>query len=54
VSERKVRPDLLLENGLRFHMQVKFLVENEQKGLGLGIRYSTCEKAKMSEEPRRG
>jgi hypothetical protein len=49
VGERGVRHDLLLENGLRFHMQGKVVVEIEQKGLGVGIRYSTREKAGQDE-----
>jgi hypothetical protein len=49
VGEREVRLDLLLENGLRFHMQGKVVVEIERKGMSLGMRYSTQEREGQDE-----
>ena len=49
VGEREVRLDLLLENGLRFHMLRKLVVEIERKGMSLGMRYSTQEKEGQDE-----
>jgi hypothetical protein len=53
IGEREVRLELLLENGLRFYMQGKLVVEIERKGMSLGMRHTRRE-VKMIEKPRRG